>query len=393
MITLVLAKGESLSPDGLIIAIESAKIRQVADARPHVLRYAKQSKGAVQEAAIMAMAKLGTIDDLPWLIETTGLEKPVGETAYAALVGFGAIDTNAALIKHLDTQQGGQLISVIKALGDRGANDATAKLLFLARDQDDKVRRAAFTALGQVINTSQVDDLIDLLVSPASPGDVGAIGAAVEAASSRMRDKSACTNAVLKRIDNATSASVVAMLRVLPTLGDKAALPAIRARVSAKDEQVRDAAVRALIAWRNGDAAKDLLQVVKSSDSKAHRVLSLRRYIEVTNGGKQLAEAMQLTERPDEKRMVLGKLPNEAVSVTVVAGVLEDKSIQREAIDALIRVAEKLKKGASPDIEPTLRKAAPLIKDDKTRARFMKVVKRHGVELAASEPQPLPAPE
>ena len=64
-ITTVLVKGDSLSPDGQVIAIESAAIRRIAQARPHVLQYARQSKSEPRQAAIMALSKLGTLEDLP----------------------------------------------------------------------------------------------------------------------------------------------------------------------------------------------------------------------------------------------------------------------------------------------------------------------------------------
>jgi hypothetical protein len=116
-----------------------------------------------------------------------------------------------------------------------------------------------------------------VLVRPQSDSVCGATEEAVKAICARSTDKKAAAKALLAAMDKAaTPAGRSAVLRLLAhTRGDEA-LSAVRKTIEDPNEEVRETAVRTLIAWPEAAAAPYLVELAKTAQKPVHAVLALR---------------------------------------------------------------------------------------------------------------------
>jgi HEAT repeat protein len=107
------------------------------------------------------------------------------------------------------------------------------------------------------------------------------------------------------------------LLELLPHLGGEDSLRAVRAAVDSEAPDLRDTAVRALADWPDPEAASQLIEIARESESKLHRTLALRAYIRLVaepsataapETVEKLRAALELTEDPATQRLALSAL-------------------------------------------------------------------------------------
>lgn len=379
-VTALLVKADQLTPAAHVVAIQAAASQNNTDAIGHVRKAVADDHVEVRLAAIEALGDLGTRDDLPLLIKTAAGDDEVATAARKVLVTFNPTGAEQAMLAQLNTQTGPAQVALIEVLATRRMGAAAPPLLTLARDKDQAIRHAALRALGDCAEAEHVDALVGLVAQPVAAEDIGPAESAARAVFGRVRDAERCAAALLQHLKTAAPPSKVALMRLMPAAPTDASLNAVRSQLDASDETLRDAAIRALIAWPGNASMADLRKIAESSDSKKYRVLTLRGYIDRASSAKDLAAAMKLAERREEKLAVLGRLPNDAAGVDIAAAAMADKSLQREAIDALIRIAEKVKPDDVTNLASPLRQAAAMTKDAKTTERLNKAIAKHGAD-------------
>ncbi len=191
--------------------------------------------------------------------------------------------------------------------------------------------------------------LIDLAVNPKAGDDRGAVENAIAEAFRRVNDAGKQTAALLVAYDKASATARVSLVRLLPRAGTPRALDTVRAAVKDADATLQDAGVRAMAEWPNADAGDDLLQLASKSANNTHRVLALRGYIRIAgiskNATAMYVRAMELAERPDDKRMVLAGLgtADSAAALDLVEKYLNDDQFKNEAGMAAVQIADKLR--------------------------------------------------
>ena len=157
-----------------------------------------------------------------------------------------------------------------------------------------------------------------------------------------------------------------ALVRTLNALGGPAALDAVRAAVRDTAPEVHAAALRALAAWNSPEAAPDLLELARTVDQPAERLLCLRGYLGFA-GRAETAESQRLgmcrqaaglALQPDETKLLLAALGGIASTdaLALVQPCLEDAAVQKEAASAALDIAAKILE--SPQAAPN---AATLI--------------------------------
>jgi HEAT repeat protein len=373
----VLAKADQLSAAGHVVAIQTAAAQHNAKAAVHVRDALASKDDAVRIAAIIALADLGTTADLPKLISAAAADDDAGAAAAKVLVKFKAAGAESALIDQLEKHDGKGMVALIDALAARGVSAAAPKLLELARADDAAVRHAALRASGQVAELEHVDALVAIVAKPTAADDIRHAEAAARGVFGRVRNPDKCGKALLKHLPDTTKATEPVLVKLMPAAPTNACLEAVRQRTNVTDDALRDAAIRALIDWPGNAPMADLRRIAESSDSKKYRVLTLRGYIDRAASAKDLAVAMKLAERREEKLAVLGKVPHDTGGVDIAAAAMADQSLQREAIDALLRIAEKAEPKDVTNLADPLRRAAALTKDAKTTERLNKAIAKH----------------
>jgi hypothetical protein len=116
---------------------------------------------------------------------------------------------------------------------------------------------------------------------------------------------------------------------------------------------VQDAAIRALADWPNPTPRADLLETARNAKDLAPRVLALRGHIRMTGlekyqspqeAVKSLQAVLALASRPDEKKLVLGALPDFACpeALSLAESLLNDEDVHEEAQAAVDKIKESL---------------------------------------------------
>jgi HEAT repeat protein len=175
----------------------------------------------------------------------------------------------------------------------------------------------------------------------------------------------------------------VSLMRGLARAGGAASLEALVKCIEDDDESVRDEAVRILSIWPDTAVVSHLMEFAKTDDNLRYQVLAIRGLVRLASPQedkpadlKMLAQVMDLAERPQEKRLVLGVLGAVAdpEALALVAPVIEDASLAEEACLAAVMIAEKIKDGSKDEIRGAMEKVIECAKNQETGERAKKVL-------------------
>jgi len=119
--------------------------------------------------------------------------------------------------------------------------------------------------------------------------------------------------------------------------------------------------------------AADLLRVARTSADRIHKVLALRGYVRMAGMSDDptamYVRAMDLAERPDDKKLVLGGLgtASSAEALAIAERYLDDNALQAEAALAAAQIATRLKESDAARAKAALRKIVGLVKGGAAR--------------------------
>jgi HEAT repeat protein len=346
----------------------------------------------VRAAALPAAVKLGgdaVIVPVMQFIQTAESEVEVRFAAEAInrLKGDAVVE---ALAKALPQSNQRAQIALIEALAARQAR-AHCGLVMAALDSGDAaVHVAAAKALADVASPADIDALIQRLGAATDESDKAALQKALVAAALRIEDEQASADKIVAALAAAADTQKIPLIGVLGRIGSAAALKAVVAEAENKDAAVNDAAVRALAAWPDAEAVSPLLAAIEMTDNVTHRVLALRGVVRLLGASDMspaeaagiYARALRATDRPDEKKLVIGGLGaiRTLDALRLVVEYLDDADLKTEAAMAAARIALGSDDRAEPltghEVVIALRRALPSISDEKTRDRMNKLIER-----------------
>ncbi|MFH1747650.1 MAG: HEAT repeat domain-containing protein [Planctomycetota bacterium] len=309
----------------------------------------------VRIAAVRALEKLGDASDILLLAGIVAdVQGPEREAAREVLARLPGEDVDAHILTTLGMpEDDGARAALALSVADRHNTAGVPTLFAAAVDTSAAVRQAAFESLGKLADTDRLPMLVDLLIGESDDEARQAVEDAVVNVGLKLTNQDERAAPVLARLDGTAGAARVALIRVLGRIQGSAALVAIRAAVRDTDEQVVDAAVRALADWREPVVLEDLLSIAGGDGSQVHQVLALRGYVRLLRVPEQrptsetlalLQGAMKLAERPEEQRLVLGALGElpEPEALHMALAYLDDPELKNEAAVAAVAVARAL---------------------------------------------------
>jgi hypothetical protein len=129
----------------------------------------------------------------------------------------------------------------------------------------------------------------------------------------------------------------------------------LREALTDPDAEVVDAAVRALAIWPTATAKDDVLQINRTTKNEVHEILTLQAYVRLIglerfrspeSAVRDLKLAYGLADRPEEKKLVLGILPNFSCpdAQEFAESLLEFDDIKAEAQVAVDKIKKRLEK-------------------------------------------------
>jgi HEAT repeat protein len=292
------------------------------DVLPAVLNAAGSPLATVRMEALRSIGKIGDSSVVGMLAgraaKAVGDEQALARVTLARLKGT---DVETAILDLLKRTSDDKVkAELIQAVSERRIVAGKPVLMEIIKTGAPALRLRAIGALREVSTPADMRDLLGLLFTIND-----------ETAREAMQDAAARVTLTIPRplargeaAENLLTAEndpkrKADLLRVLGKIGDDTALPLIRKALADPDKDVVDAAVRGLADWPAASARDDVYGIAASSPNLTHKVLALRAFVRMIGlepyrqpegAVADLEKALALASRPEEKKLVLGLLPD-----------------------------------------------------------------------------------
>ena len=306
-------------------AAQAALIAALADrgdaaARPAVVETLAASKDdAVRSAALAALGEIGAAEDLPTLVKAlsapSGSEQQAARTALLRMRGDFVVKTLAADAnsKTPDPHTRAALIGLLAA---RRATSATPVFLAASIDDDDRVRSAAMTALGQLAGVEQLAAMVPAVLKAQKGGERDAAERNVAAVCARIENEDQRADALIAALNNVDAAHRDELLSLIGRVGGKRLIDFVGNIATGSDASRRLLAIDALSKWPDASPADKLLEIANKTTDTAEREQSFDGYVKLaaTRDGRsdkerleRMKQAMQAARTPQEKSLVINR--------------------------------------------------------------------------------------
>jgi len=355
--------------------------------RGAALKLVNGHEEVVRVTAIRVLGTRGTAEDVPVLVglAATAATDPEKSEALLALGTMRGKEIDATLIKLLGSAGPAERVVVIRSLADRRPREALATVLGQVSNGDAAVRQEALKALQAVADERSIPTLVGLLAK-ASPGpDRDALELAIAAGCRRNPDPAKQAAPLVALLSGAGVTLRSLLLPILGQLGGKEALEAINAARQDVDDTVREAAIRGLCNWPNGEIATELLAVAKQPAKPEYRVWAVRALARVVPRSAWekpepcaaiLKETLAIAEQPADKKYVLSRLSvvRAPEALTTALASTADPALRDEAVKTVIELARGMWTTHQPAVHDALEKIKPLTTDPELRARIDRII-------------------
>jgi HEAT repeat protein len=298
------------------------------------------------------------------------------------LVAISGDAVDQALLDALKQASEQQRAGLVDVLRRRRSTVAVPALLAEAGKEDAAAYGPAIAALRSLATPDDVPALVDLLLATAKGARRDEIEKTVLLVCGQTEDEAARVAPVLAVLEKADEPKRCALLPVLGRLGGKKALETIEPALASDRPAVRDAAVRALCNWPDASVAGRLLDLVKTTDSPAHRTWALRAYVRVITLKSDrpeaetlamLQEAMKLAKDDAQRQLILDRASAVRTIETLrwVAPYLDDPAVNQAACRAVADLAHQrfLRNPNKAEFDAALKKVTEISKEPEVVAR------------------------
>jgi hypothetical protein len=296
---------------------------------------------------------LGDASHVGLLAETAGRTgDPAQSAARQSLYRLSATKVDAGILKLIPDSDPDAKVELIRAVGQRGIDEAAQTLLAAARSGPGQVRIESLKVLKDSAGPEHVQPLLQLLLNADNRAERRQAEVALAAAAAKQKDTRRRADAVLAMLPSVTDVQAKSsLLSVLGKIGSANALAAIKESLKDTRMDIRTAAIRALSDWPTSEPIETLRDTARNADQATHRALAFRGFVRLAGLKSDRSpmatvdlyrEAMGFAANPGEKKLVLAQLAKlgsfEALQTT--AGYLDDSELQSEAQVAVVGIAE-----------------------------------------------------
>lgn len=383
----IAAAVEKLPQAGKVSALLALKDHVIPSVRQAALKALDGSDLEVRQAALIALIRSGTGEDVPRLAAlVTGAEdEALRKAAFETLRLMPATDVNGALIAWLDQAKDLPPIAVESALSRRSP-DFVPAFLKAASSSNPATRLEAFKALEIMASAKEAEALVGLLCKTAEGDEREAAGRAVWMVCQQIADPVQRSAALLAAMEKGDASAQCAVLPTLARIGTPETLPAIRKAMKNADGAVRDAGYRALANWPDASVADELLEIAKTSDAESYRIWALRAYARVValpsdrpaeKTFEMLRDAMKLATSQEDKELFVERLAAVRVpsALTLLLSFVDDAELKDAAVPAVFTLAKGLSQSYPDQAAEALNRILPLTQDAALKQQIPKVLR------------------
>lgn len=242
---------DSATPEGAVMLLDVLAQRGDAAALPAVVRKVEGGDEGVRIAALTALRLLGNASTVPLLAEraarSSGAERDAARDTLARLKGK---DVDAAILTGLNSADPGQRPQLVWAAAKRSIAEALPAMHASVRDGDESVRVAVLLAIGALASKADLSKVVDIIVQAQGDATLQAGEDAAVALAMKNDDEQGRTAPIVAGLSKAKGANAAALVDALGRIRGDSALVAIREAVTSADGTVRQAAEKALAAWK-----------------------------------------------------------------------------------------------------------------------------------------------
>jgi len=324
---------------------------------------------AVRLTALRAMAKVGDASAALLLAEraagSRGEEQDAARASLAALRGEDVDD--AILFRLASFPDEAVKFELVRAAGERRIRAGKALIMGQVWSQSGRNRVEAIKTLKVITSVEDLPSLLSILLRMGDEPEQEEMNNTIAGIAKTIADPYSRAQAVEELLEPQEGSSQIQvteipkrclLYRILGKIGDDSSLPLLRAALKNENPDIKDAAVRALAEWPDITAREDILSLARNSPVLVHKVLAFQAYVRMIGlepyhapegAVLKLKEILGLAGRPEEKKLVLGTLPNFACpeALAVAESLLSDETVREEAQAAMDEITEKLEKGGA----------------------------------------------
>lgn len=345
------------APPLKVALIEALRQRGDPAAAPSLAGMAKSPDQMVRVAALAGLGELGDDAAVPLLLEAAGASsEDEAWSGRQALLVLNRGDVTRVLISQLTGGKPAARTEAARALAGRNDKGASASLIAATRVNQDHVRGAVFTALGQLAEARDIPALVGLVAEAKDDALRDQARDALSAACLRLQSEGFRVDPkpIVDGIAGAGPQARAALLLAGSMLADERLCAVLRSSLSDPDKDVRESAARALCETRDPRLLPDLLNLAKESADPAQRVPAVRGYVRLVTDTDNvpwsavervnaLKEILPLA-RAEEKWTILAGLAKwpDPGALALALPMLDDPATRAEAVQAASQIASGL---------------------------------------------------
>jgi nucleotide-binding universal stress UspA family protein len=280
------------------------------------------------------------------------------------LIRIAGPGVDKAILSNLRTGSKQAKITLCECAADRNMQSAVPALLELILGDDQHVTKAALESMAKVAEQKDIPAMVALLSELNSPALQTVAGKSIASTIMRQTDREQAAAAILAVYPDTDRQDKTALLGVMGQVGGNAVLETVKTELKNSDEQLKDAAVRAIAGWPNDAALTIQYALSRNAENQIHRVLALRGYVRsigvssLKNSEKMklYQKAMAAATRPEDRKSVLSGLGTQQsnAALELAASYMEDAKLKKEAASAVFRIYRNLSASQREKAKPVL---------------------------------------
>lgn len=347
-----------LPPGSQIMLLHALASFPAPDVHEAVLGILNSEKEAVRSAALESLAEIGNEETLEpvarFAADAQGREKETARRCLADIQGPGVdLAVLTGFVKSINTEVKKEYLLAIKS-----RHISQSRTLLLRAMSSDNPETAAMAAevIREFADDSDLPALLEIYLNSENEALTRELHKTIAAAASHIMPPEDRGNLIAERLQAADDSDMkIALLQLLSAVGDDSTLFYLRDALESSNPDIRETAVRALAGWPNDTPLYDLFDFAETGTDTNLKILALRGFIRMagenphispSSGADMLRRARQLSDRPEELRMILGVLPHFAGpdALDLAESLQNISSVQAEAEVAIEKIQEKIAK-------------------------------------------------
>ncbi|MBN2211508.1 MAG: ThuA domain-containing protein [Sedimentisphaerales bacterium] len=390
-----------LSPSTQIQLVTALAKNPLKIGRQQVEPLTGSSEMAVRISAYRALVELGDANSAILLAQAAAGASDRSEQNEARNALYRLSDTNAnqTIIERIKFIPGGQIeentaLEFVKSCPERQITAAVPALFAVAKTADRKTASEAVKALQSLATPDDLPNFVDLLIEKPNSTTENAIVVVAE----KLDDRDQRANALLQKYPEIKDEkSRISALSVMGKIGDKHAVPLLEKEFASSNQNLRQAAFRAMTDWPGSDFLKQMKSLAQTGSDAKTKILAFRAYIRMLDDSAQdqnqrqivdeLIAAYPMAERADERKIIIGVLGHygNARALDFVEAKLAEPSLQAEAEVSLVQISEKLLTRNPSVIKPVVQRLKNTSTNEsvkkQAREMFEKIIDLEGFVL------------